>query len=45
MLHTQTIQRETFELLTKLMQDPMMQGFNLAGGTALEKKKKRQSRN
>lgn len=35
MLHTQTVQRKTFELLTKLMQDPMLQGFNLAGGTAL----------
>lgn len=45
MLHTQTIQRETFELLTKLMQDPMMQGFNLAGGTALAALRKRQSRN
>lgn len=35
MLHKETVERETFELLTKLMHDPALADFNLAGGTAL----------
>lgn len=35
MLHEETIERTTLELLTALMHDPMMVNFNLAGGTAL----------
>jgi predicted nucleotidyltransferase component of viral defense system len=35
MLHKETVERTTFELLTKLMQDEKFNGFNLAGGTAL----------
>ena len=35
MLHKETVERETFELLTKLMQDEKFSNFNLAGGTAL----------
>lgn len=35
MLYKETVERATFELLTKLMHDPVMANFNLAGGTAL----------
>jgi hypothetical protein len=35
MLHKETVERETFELLTKLMQDEKLKAFNLVGGTAL----------
>ena len=35
MLQTQTITKETFELLTTLMQDERLKHFNLVGGTAL----------
>jgi len=35
MLRTETIERDTFELLTALMQDEQMNHFNLVGGTAL----------
>lgn len=35
MLHEETVERTTLELLTALMQDPMLANFNLAGWTAL----------
>ena len=35
MLHKETVERSTFELLTTLMQDEKLSQFNLAGGTAL----------
>ncbi|HHT22025.1 MAG TPA: nucleotidyl transferase AbiEii/AbiGii toxin family protein [Bacteroidales bacterium] len=35
MLHTETIKGETFTLLKRIMADRRLQGFNLAGGTAL----------
>ena len=35
MLHKETVEGATFELLTELMHDPCMDAFNLAGGTAL----------
>jgi hypothetical protein len=35
MLYTETIERETFELLKTLMQDEKLKSFNLVGGTAL----------
>jgi len=35
MLHTETVERETLELLKRLAHDPELSGFNLAGGTAL----------
>ena len=35
MLHKETVEKETYELLTALMQDEQLKGFNLAGGTAL----------
>lgn len=35
MLQKKTTPRATFELLEQLMSDEMLQGFNLAGGTAL----------
>jgi hypothetical protein len=35
MLHTETVARETLDLLLNLMQDKRMAQFNLAGGTAL----------
>ena len=35
MLHKETVERATFDLLTKLMQDERLSNFNLAGGTAL----------
>lgn len=35
MLYTQTLERNTFELLKELMKDPCLSGFNLVGGTAL----------
>lgn len=35
MLHKETVERTTFELLIKLMQDKRFKNFNLAGETAL----------
>lgn len=35
MLHKETVERTTFELLIKLMQDERFKNFNLAGETAL----------
>ncbi len=35
MLHIQTVKRETFGLLTRLMQDAALTDFTLVGGTAL----------
>ncbi len=35
MLHKETVERSTFELLATLMQDEKLSQFNLAGGTAL----------
>ncbi|HHV84361.1 MAG TPA: nucleotidyl transferase AbiEii/AbiGii toxin family protein [Petrimonas sp.] len=35
MLHTETIERKTFKLLEDLMNDQNLDGFSLAGGTAL----------
>ncbi len=35
MLQTQTVERGTFALLAKLMKDPELSEFNLAGGTSL----------
>lgn len=35
MLYEETVERATFELLTKLMHEPVLANFNLAGGTAL----------
>lgn len=35
MLHTQTVERETVELLKSLMEEPLLANFALAGGTAL----------
>ncbi|MDR2816668.1 MAG: nucleotidyl transferase AbiEii/AbiGii toxin family protein [Proteiniphilum sp.] len=35
MLHKETVERTTFELLKELMQDKRLDNFNLAGGTAL----------
>lgn len=35
MLHTKTIERKTFKLLEDLMNDQNLDGFSLAGGTAL----------
>lgn len=35
MLHTQTVERRTLELLKDLMKDPYLDDFALAGGTAL----------
>lgn len=35
MLQKETVSRETFELLTELMNDSKLYDFNLAGGTAL----------
>lgn len=35
MLQKETVSRETFELLTELMNDSKLHDFNLAGGTAL----------
>lgn len=35
MLHKETVEQSTLELITKLQQEPELQGFNLVGGTAL----------
>ncbi len=35
MLHKKTVERNTFELLRQLMEDPKLKNFSLAGGTAL----------
>lgn len=35
MLHEETVERETFELLKRLMHDSRLEQFNLTGGTAL----------
>lgn len=35
MLHTQTVEPKTLELLKKLQSEPLLQSFNLVGGTAL----------
>lgn len=35
MLQKETVSRETFELLTELMNDAKLRDFSLAGGTAL----------
>ena len=35
MLHKETVERSTFELLKTLMQDEKLNQFNLGGGTAL----------
>lgn len=35
MLHKETVTREMWELLHKLMKDEKLKGFNLVGGTAL----------
>ena len=35
MLQKTTTTRETFKLLERLMQDPALENFNLAGGTAI----------
>ena len=35
MLHEGTVEKQTLELLKKLMVDPVFQEFILAGGTAL----------
>ncbi len=35
MLHKETVERRTLELLKRLQDEPEMQDFNLAGGTAL----------
>jgi len=35
MLHTQTVKRELFELLKRLMGDNKLTNFTLVGGTAL----------
>ena len=35
MLHKETIDLKTLELLSELQKEPLMQTFNLVGGTAL----------
>jgi hypothetical protein len=35
MLRTETVERDTLELLKTLMQDEKLEQFNLVGGTAL----------
>jgi predicted nucleotidyltransferase component of viral defense system len=35
MLQTETVEKQTFELLKRLMQDPFLSNFLLAGGTSL----------
>lgn len=35
MLHTETVERATLQLLKSLQQEPILESFSLAGGTAL----------
>jgi hypothetical protein len=36
MLHKETVESKTFDLLNRLMQDVPLQDFHLVGGTAVE---------